>query len=350
MSKPSSVFSTFDPNAVGQLGHGIFGLPFDANSAETVIVSVPWEVTTSYGEGTADGPDAVFVASAQVDLYHPDFAEAWKSGIALSPIETAWNIESTRLKAKAMMIIDAQADGVDIEENAELSAALDEINAACAHLHDEVDAQVTQWLKQGKRVGLLGGDHSVSLGALRAMSRVYPEFGVLQIDAHMDLRDAYEGFTYSHASIMFNALAIPEIKSLVQVGIRDCCEAEMAVAHVDSRVHVVMDQAIKEAGFLGKTWKSQCDEIIGRLPQHVYISFDIDGLHPSLCPNTGTPVPGGLQLEEVNFLFKQLVMSGRKIIGFDLVEVSPGDGDWDANVGARALYSLFGYSWASNPK
>ena len=103
-------------------------------------------------------------------------------------------------------------------------------------------------------------------------------------------------------------------------------------------------------GFLGQTWKSQCDEIIGRLPQHVYISFDIDGLHPSLCPNTGTPVPGGLQLEEVNFLFKQLVMSGRKIIGFDLVEVSPGGGDWDANVGARVLYSLFGYSWASNPK
>lgn len=78
-------FSNFDPNAVGQLGNGIFGLPFDAQSAQTVIVAVPWEVTTSYGDGTANGPDAIFEASAQVDLFHPDFGSAWKSGIALSP-------------------------------------------------------------------------------------------------------------------------------------------------------------------------------------------------------------------------------------------------------------------------
>jgi len=343
-------FSNFDPNAVGQLGNGIFGLPFDAQSAQTVIVAVPWEVTTSYGDGTANGPDAIFEASAQVDLFHPDFGSAWKSGIALSPTETAWHVESDRLKTKAKQIIDAQAEGLELADDPELVAALDDINRACERLHHEVESEVANWIIQGKRVGLLGGDHSVSLGALRAYAGHYPEFGVLQIDAHMDLRDSYEGFRYSHASIMFNALKIPQVTSLVQVGIRDCCEAEMAVAAADPRVHVVMDQAIKEAAFSGLTWKSQCDAIVERLPQYVYISFDIDGLHPSLCPNTGTPVMGGLQWEEVQFLFKQLVASGRTIIGFDLVEVSPGDGDWDANVGARVLYGLFGYGWLSTVK
>lgn len=348
MTKNIVDLSSFDPNSVGQLDNGIFGLPFEPNTANTVIIPVPWEVTTSYGGGTAEGPDVVFDASAQVDLYHPDFPEAWKSGIALSEAPEVWRRRSDELKPKAQAIINAQAEGVNIDENPQLQADLLEINQACERLHHEVEAVVSQWLDQGKRVGLLGGDHSVSLGALRAFSKQFSEFGVLQIDAHMDLRDAYEGFQYSHASIMANALAISEITSLVQVGIRDCCEDEIALANSDSRVHVISDQYINEGRFEGRNWRSFCDEIVAFLPENVYISFDIDGLHPSLCPSTGTPVPGGLQLEEVNYLFKVLVRSGRRIIGFDLVEVSPGDGDWDANVGARVLYSLFGYSWMSS--
>ncbi|NDC82701.1 agmatinase [bacterium] len=336
--------ATFDPSAVAQSANGIFGLPFTTENAGTIVVPVPWEVTTSYGDGTADGPDAIVAASAQVDLYHPDFPDAWKTGIALSDVSTTWHAQSDRWKPIAKQLIDAQIDGIDIAGDSELSTRQSEVNEACSAVHSELERQVDHWVSLGKKVIVLGGDHSVSLGALRSVGRRYPEFGVLQFDAHMDLRSAYEGFTYSHASIMYNALEIPSLTSLVQVGIRDYCEAELAVVTRENpRIHVVTDHQIKDSQFAGVPWQVQCDGIVEKLPTHVYISFDIDALHPSLCPNTGTPVPGGLQLEEAVYLIKRLIRSGRTVVGIDLVEVSPGADEWDANVGARLLYALFGY-------
>ncbi|NBV42466.1 agmatinase [bacterium] len=338
----------FDPNAVGQLDNGIFGLPFSADQAQVVVVGVPWEVTTSYGGGTALGPDSIAVASAQVDLFHPDFPDAWKKGIALAPPINEWAEKSAELKEAAQTLISAQIDGEDIYADPALTALLNDLNAACAQLVDEVEAETGKWLDQGKLVALVGGDHSVPLGYLKALAKRNSEFGVLHIDAHLDLRNAYEGFTYSHASIMFNALEIPQITRFVHVGIRDFCEAKnQLVIDNPGRLRLFTDQSIKEALYEGRTWGQICAPMIEALPQNVYVSFDIDGLNPALCPNTGTPVPGGLELEAVAYLIKQIVKSGRKIIGFDLVEVSPGaqEGDeWDANVGARALYMLFGYS------
>jgi agmatinase len=203
-------------------------------------------------------------------------------------------------------------------------------------------------MDQNKIVALLGGDHSTPLGLMQALAEKHSSFGILHIDAHADLREAYEGFEYSHASIMFNAIKIPQITHLVQVGIRDYCEAELRLIKSDNRISAFFDRDIKHRQFEGTTWASICDQIIDVLPKKVYLSFDIDGLDPKLCPNTGTPVPGGLELEQSIYLVEKLVYSGRTIIGFDLNEVAPGKDEWDANVGARLLYRLANMCLVSN--
>jgi len=139
---------------------------------------------------------------------------------------------------------------------------------------------------------------------------------------------------------MFNALKLQQVQKLVQVGIRDLCQDEFNLVQADNRVVMFNDYELKAEAFNGKLWHQQCEAIVAQLPQKVYISFDIDGLQPELCPNTGTPVVGGLSFNQAHYLLRMVVKSGKQIIGFDLNEVSPGDNDWDANVGARVLYKL----------
>jgi agmatinase len=160
--------------------------------------------------------------------------------------------------------------------------------------------------------------------------------------------DAYEGFEFSHASIMFNALKIPQVSQLVQVGIRDYCEDERKLSESDSRITTFYDADIKHQQYEGKTWKDICNDIIATLPTNIYLSIDIDGLDPKLCPNTGTPVPGGFEFEQIVYLIQKLVESKRQIIGFDINEVSPGEDEWDANVGARLLYKISNMCLVSN--
>jgi len=198
---------------------------------------------------------------------------------------------------------------------------------------------------------LVGGDHSGPLGFFKAIGEKHGDFGILQIDAHLDLREAYEGFNYSHASIMFNALSeIPQLTRLVQVGIRDFGGDEMEyLKKFNDRIKVYFDKEIRNRQYEGETWKLIVDEIVENLPPKVFISFDIDGLDRKLCPFTGTPVPGGFELEQVFYLFSKVAKSGRAIIGFDLNEVGiGGDTDWDANVGARVLYKLCNLMVTSN--
>jgi agmatinase len=176
---------------------------------------------------------------------------------------------------------------------------------------------------------------------MMSLASNHDSFGILQIDAHADLREAYEGFDYSHASVMYNALELAQVDKLVQVGVRDFCEEELfRIQKSHGRIKTFFDQDIKTAAFEGKTWQTQCIEIIKTLPEKVYISFDIDGLDPKLCPSTGTPVPGGLDFAQAMYLIKEVVKSGRTIIGCDLNEVAPGVNEWDANVGARVLYRM----------
>lgn len=347
MSKQQKI-QNFNPNNAGLKDSNIYGLPFSAEEADIVLIPVPWEVTTSYGAGTSEGPVHILEASFQVDLYHPEFPELWKRGIAMIDIPEDMLMRSASLKQKAATIIDMWEDGIDVKSNAEAISIHKEINAACDSMNNWVQDQTSKWMNAGKLVGLVGGDHSTPLGFFRAQAAKHGSFGILHIDAHKDLRIAYEGFEFSHASIMYNALKLKEISSLVSVGIRDFCEEEVNVAKQDSRVHIFTNAALQREQYKGKNWHQQCEEIISKLPEKVHISFDIDGLDPTLCPNTGTPVPGGLWFDEATYLLSMLNEKGKKVIGFDLVEVAPGDDDWNGNVGARLLFHLCGVLAKSN--
>lgn len=342
MSKAEKIRS-FDPNSPGDSHAQMYGLPFTCAEADIVLVPVPWEVTTSYGGGTSRGPQAIFDASFQVDLFHPEFPRLWERGIAMDELPKALLQQSDALKKEAKKVIDLLVEGGSRKDEERAAKALALVNAECTVMNEWVELRCGHWLDQGKLVGLVGGDHSTPLGLFRAQAARHRDFGILHIDAHMDLRDAYEGFTFSHASIMYNALPLKQLSTLVQVGIRDFCaqENDVVVGEKD-RVRVVRSADIRRQQFDGVTWREQCDAIIGALPEKVHVSFDIDGLDPTLCPHTGTPVPGGLAFEEATYLLSRLAAS-RTIIGFDLVEVSPGgDDEWDANVGARLLWHLCG--------
>ena len=343
MSKASKIKS-FDPNSPANANAQLYGLPFTVGEADVVIIPVPWEVTTSYGGGTSRGPEAIFDASFQVDLFHPEFPELWKRGIALDEMPKPLLAQSIALKKEAGKIIDLLSTGGTKKQKDKAAKALKHINRECEVMNEWVEERTAELLDTGKIVGLLGGDHSTPLGFYRALAERFKSFGILHIDAHMDLRQAYEGFTYSHASIMYNALALKPIQKIVQVGIRDYCAQENDVVKKEKgRVSVYRSAELRRQQFEGSTWKKQCDRIIEELPHNVHISFDIDGLDPTLCPHTGTPVPGGLAFEEATYLLSRLAQSGKRIIGFDLVEVSPRPKDeWDANVGARMLWHLCG--------
>ncbi len=137
----------------------------------------------------------------------------------------------------------------------------------------------------------------------------------------------------------------------MQVAIRDFCEEEQdVIKQSNGRVTTFFDEDLKDWRYRGETWDSLCTSIIKELPKNVYISFDIDGLDPKLCPSTGTPVAGGLEFQEAVYLIKKVAQAGKKIIGFDLSEVAPGSTDWDANVGARLLYNLCNWMAVSQGK
>lgn len=336
----------FDPNGPGITGN-LFGLPFTPDTAEVVIVPVPWEVTVSYHTGTAKGPQAVLDASSQVDFFVKDIPDAWKLGVSMLPVPQNLLEESNKLRKLSTQWIEQFTSGKANENDPVLAS----INEASENLNIYVKSTTQRLLKEGKLVGLLGGDHSTPLGFLRALSERYDRFGILHIDAHADLRKAYEGFTYSHASIMYNALKIPAVNRLVQVGIRDFCEEEMDVIKRSmGRVVTFFDEDIKSWQYQGNTWEEICDQIIQQLPDLVYISFDIDGLDPKLAPSTGTPVAGGFEFQQMAYLIKKLVKANKRIIGFDLNEVAPGATDWDANVGARMLWHLCNWTAVSNKK
>ncbi len=204
-------------------------------------------------------------------------------------------------------------------------------------------------LDQGKMPVTLGGDHAVPFGAIRAYAERYPGLGILHLDAHADLRDAYEGFTWSHASIFHNVMTrLDGIARLVQVGVRDLGQAEQAMIDGSGgRILTFFDADIAARKESGTPFAVIADEIAAALPKDVYLSWDIDGLDPTLCPSTGTPVPGGLSWNEAIGLLRALLRAGKRIVGLDLCEVSPGDTEWDANVGARLLYKMIGFALLS---
>lgn len=331
--------TTFDPNAAAAPDAGIFGLPCAREDSRVILLGVPFDATTSYRPGTARGPEAIRAASMQVDLYDHRFGRVYERGIWMDdhPAHLAALSDQTRPLTQA--IIDRGGSSVDDAD------ALADIARACEEVNAFVRTHTEQVLAEGKVPGLIGGEHAVSLGAIEACAARCGPIGILQIDAHMDLREAFEGFEYSHASIMHNVLArVPDVTRLVQVGIRDYCEEERVAAdEAGKRVQAIYWEDVADALADGQPLRVIWQRTIEELPQQVYVTFDIDGLDPALCPHTGTPVPGGLSFAQAGLLLAMLKESGRSVVGFDLVEVAPGPPEapeWDANVGARVLYRL----------
>ena len=343
--------SQFDPNSVGNPNNNIFGLPFTEQESRLVILPIPWEVTVSYNAGTARAPEHVFKASLQVDLFDPEYKDEWKQGYFMRSSDRKILMKSDYLRKEAELYINYIAGGEDVNANKFMCKTLREVNAGGVLLNEWVYEQTKDLMDAGKLVALLGGDHSTPLGYFKAIAEKYGDFGILQIDAHCDLRVAYENFVYSHASVMYNALKeIPQLKKLVQVGVRDYCEEEWDFINANTdRVTTFFDKDIKERLYEGDSWQQITNQIIDQLPANVFISFDIDGLDPKLCPHTGTPVQGGFEAEAIFYLLKKIQKSGRKIVGFDLNEVGISQDEWDENVGARCLFKLCNLLVAANP-
>lgn len=333
----------FNPDGVGIANGNLFGFPVSEKDADLVIIPVPWDATASYGKGTSDGPEAILEASTQLDFYHHKLEDAYKTKVFLQPVNESWKEKNRLLCEQTVEYIAFLENGGQLADETNYSELLETVQKVQNEIRYSIKNQASELFKQGKIVGVLGGEHSTPLGLIEAVDSLGESFGILQIDAHADLRNAYESFEQSHASIMFNALKnCSNLSRLVQVGIRDIAQSEIDIIDQNpSRIFTFFDWDIKANQYEGKSWAEQVEDILHVLPHNIYISFDIDGLSPELCPNTGTPVPGGFRLEEINYLFFRLAESGRKIIAFDLNEVAPGENDdWDANVGARALWNL----------
>lgn len=355
MSTDKPQTKKFDPTTTISSEFGIFGIPLTEAECRLVLLPVPWEVTTSYGKGASNGPRIIRAASEQIDLFDFETKNAFESGYFMREISDEILVKSRKYKVLAQKAIElktSQSD--DTEQIQQLTQA---VNAASRELTDWVYEQTQNILNSGKFFGLVGGDHSTPLGAIKAICEKHSasgksEVGILHLDAHSDTRQAYQGFEQSHASIMYNVMQLAvKPKKLVQVGIRDFCEDEFNFVSSHPDIKTFFDMSLKQRQLKGETWASIASDIINELPQKVYISFDIDGLDPKYCPATGTPVIGGLSSNEVFFLFNLLAQSGRQIVGFDLNEVSTGEADeaeWDGNVGARMLYKLCNWTIVTN--
>jgi agmatinase len=345
--------SNFDATTAISAEFGIFGIPLQEEESRVVLIPVPWEVTTSYGSGASEGPRIVRSASEQVDLFDFETGKAYEQGYFMREFPTSLKAMNDTFKAKAQELIGLRTSMS--EDTSRMDKLACEVNQACLKMTDWVYNECKSVLKSGKLLGLVGGDHSTPLGALRAVSEEHAgDFGVLHIDAHADLRKSYQGFDQSHASIMYNVMnAAQRPKKLVQVGIRDFCEEEFDYIQSRADIKTFFDIELKRRLLGGDSWAQVCQDILKELPQKVYVSFDIDGLDPAFCPHTGTPVPGGLSIDQVFYLFYTLAQSGRQIIAFDLNEVSTGgeeEAEWDGNVGARILYKLCGWLVTTNKK
>jgi agmatinase len=346
-----------DADAAADPDGGIFGLPHTQAEAELHVLPIPFDATCSYRRGASRGPAAILAASYQVELFDPVAGEPWRRGIhmlAEDPRFHAWNDEAGQL-ARGVIDVAGRIDG-----DAKLTEDLARTNAICREVDAAVELAVGVSLDAGKRVLTIGGDHSTALGAICAHAKRHPGMGLLHIDAHGDLRDAYEGFERSHASVIHNVLdpaigvglqrgekqaGTHQLSAVVQVGLRDLCPAEMARISAENRLRAVFDHEWAGIRARGGNLEERIAQAIEGLPNEVYLTLDIDGLEPNLCPRTGTPVPGGLSWHEAWMWISAIPNSGRQLIGADLVEVSPGNatGDtWDAMVGARLALRILG--------
>jgi agmatinase len=291
------------------------GLPATSSSfdaSKIVVLPAPYEHTVSYGKGTRSGPAAVLRASRFVEFYDEEFGRelCFDRGIATLPPLTFGKK------------VDRQAT-------------------------DHIEDAVTRLLNQGKFVVTLGGEHTISLGPIAAHMRKFPDLSVLQIDAHSDLRESYEGSAYSHASVMARVAGILPPNRIVQAGIRAQCIEEARYIRAN-KVNTFYAHEIRAGRYAGRPggWQR---EALERLTDHVYVTFDVDGLDPSVMPSTGTPEPNGLLWAETVDLLRQ-VGEHRTIVGFDVVELAPSKSAPHADLtAAKLVYKLMNCAFPETP-
>ena len=254
------------------------GAPLE--EARVVLVPVPYEKTTTYRKGTAQGPGAILEASFQIELFDEE-------------------VRGTPLDDGVATLPAVECDGMPDE------------------LADRLEAVCGSHLDAGRVVGCLGGEHSISLGPIRAAAKRHPGLGILQIDAHPDLRDEYEGTPYGHGCVMRRALECEGVGSLVQVGLRAVSHDDDEVLRTEPRCKPFFAHEIAHRP--AEDW---IGDVVAALPEKIYVSFDVDGLDPSVLPGTGTPEPGGLLWWPALQLLKE-ALKRRTMVGFDVVEMIP---------------------------
>jgi agmatinase len=309
--------------------------------AEIVLVSAPWAVTSASGQGAAYTPDAIIDASTKVSLYDIVSQTSICGRVATAEVDYDLQELSLQLGGDAAKVVSHIEDGGTLSGDY-FARKVVRINLGFRDMHRSVGKRVFRFASKGKIVGVVGGDHSVAFGAVRSISSVYPQMGVLFIDAHSDLRPSGKIFDYSHLSVARNIVdEIPAVSKLVQVGVRDMSREEMDFAQNHPKITMFCHEKLTAERFSGRSWGEVCDDVVAQLPDKVYISFDIDALSPECCPHTKRPVAGGMTFDEAVCLINRVAESGREIVGFDLTEIVPVmESGVDAAVGARMLVKL----------
>lgn len=325
--------SSFNPSDIGVNNGNIFGFPYNKDAAKIHILPIAWEATASFGRGCALSYEAIRQASLQLDFYD-DKGPFWKTPVYMH--EALGAILNNQAAPKAANLINHLENGGQILDR---KIDFDEINALSKALNELVEEHCYKLIGQGKKIIILGGDHSVPLGLIRALGKDQ-SFGILHFDAHADLRPGYEGFTHSHASIMHHARQLSNVESITSIGLRDISPEEAEIIRNDTHINVYSDKYLANQRLDLRSFSAVTEEILAKLPKKIYLSFDVDCLDPSLCPNTGTPVPGGLSWHEIQAFLDALYHSDIDIVGADLCET--GNHPWDAQVGARLLYQFVG--------
>ncbi|WP_299436498.1 agmatinase [uncultured Aquimarina sp.] len=266
------------------------------DTSKVVLIPVPYDGTSTWGKGADKGPEAFLHASENMELYDIETdSEVYKQGIYLTD---------------------------PLEENSSPDAMVTAV-------HNTVKTNI----KRNKFVTLFGGEHSISIGAIRAFDECFNDLTVVQIDAHADLRKEYEGSKYNHACALYEANANT---NLIQVGIRSMDASERLVMN-NENVFFAHEMATDDY------WM---DNVIELMTDNVYITFDLDALDPSILPSTGTPEPGGLfWYETLEFLKK--IFKEKNVVGFDIVELCPNKNDKSSDfTAAKLYYKMLSYKFA----
>ena len=202
--------STFDPNGVGIANGNIFGFPYTEQEADLVLVPVPWDATASYGKGTSKGPQAILEASTQLDFFHSELEKAYDTKVYISPVSQEWLDINDHLCAQGLEYISFLEEHGEELAQKQFGHVLEAINDAHQALRENLHERCTQLLQAGKIPCVLGGEHSTPLGLLQALDAQHSNYGILQVDAHADLRDAYEGFDVVRTGDGEEALTLAE--------------------------------------------------------------------------------------------------------------------------------------------